>query len=244
MPIRPEPSPGTTSPGTASSTRLWIGITIIVFGLLAALDNLGFLHDGFFMRLWPLVLVVIGLAKLNRSEPQRGLSGFVFILAGLFILLMNFGGPNLEEAIGPLFIVALGVFIVIKALRKNRSVPPELASHEGFLSGTAIFGGTKRQLSGTEFKGGEMTAIFGGFELDLRQALPSDPQFRVDVFILFGAGELRVPQGWLVDMKAAAIAGALEDKTLHLPSEAGVAEARPTLVITGLALFGSLTVTN
>ena len=239
MPNLEEPSPG-----SASTTRLWIGISVIVVGLLAALDNLGFPLHGFFLKLWPLILVAFGLSKLTREQPQRGLSGYVFILAGVFLLVANLGGPSLAEALGPLFLVALGVFIVTKALRKSRSVPPELARHEGFLSGTAIFGGTKRRLSGTEFKGGEMTAIFGGFELDLRQSEPSSTPMRLDMFILFGGGELRVPQGWTVDMKATTIAGALEDKTLHLPSQSGLPEARPTLVITGLALFGGLTVTN
>ena len=237
--------PLTESPqGNPPTTRLWIGIAVIVFGVLAALDNLIPNHRGFFIQLWPLLLVVIGVSKLGQPQPERGLPGYVFIIAGVFLLVVNFGGPNLVELIWPAFVVALGIFIVMKSLRKNRSVPPDLAAHEGFLSGTSIFGGTKRRLSGTDFKGGEMTAIFGGFELDLRSATPVAEQTRVDVFILFGGGEIRVPQGWIVLMKATTIAGALEDKTLHLPGEASEATPRPTLVLTGLALFGGLTVSN
>jgi hypothetical protein len=238
------PPPPESPQGNPPTTRLWIGIAVIVFGVLAALDNLIPHHHGFFIQLWPLLLVVIGVSKLSRNQPERGLPGYVFILAGVFLLVVNFGGPNLVELIWPAFIVALGIFIVTKSLRKNRGVPPDLAAHEGFLSGTAIFGGSKRRPAGTDFKGGEMTAIFGGFELDLRNASPLDPQCRVDVFILFGGGEIRVPQGWTVIMKATTIAGALEDKTLHLPVEALETAPRPVLVLTGLALFGGLTVTN
>ena len=138
--------------------------------------------------------------------------------------------------------VALGILIVTRSLRRKRGVPPVLASQEGFLSTTAIFSGTKRRPFGVAFKGGEMTAIFGGFELDLRQVDLEEDQARVDVFILFGGGELKVPQGWSVDVKATAIFGGVEDKSLHLPGDAGT--VRPALVVTGMALFGGLVVSN
>ena len=236
----PEPSPGTTS-----MTRLWIGIGVIVFGLLMILDNLGFLHHGSFVKLWPLILVLIGVSRLGPNQRERGVSPYLWILAGAFLLVWEFGGADFTEAIGPIFIVALGIFIVTKALRRNRGVPPALASQVGFVSTSAIFGGTKRRPAGLEpFKGGEMTAIFGGFELDLRQAALEEGHARVDIFILFGGGEIRVPQGWGVDMKASAMFGALEDKTLHLPNPEGAPGGRPTLVLTGMALFGGLSVTN
>ena len=237
-------SPDSTPPGNIPTTRLWFGIAVILFGVLLTLDNLGFAHHGFFMKLSPLLLVLLGLSRLGPNRPEKGISGYLFILGGAFLLMVNFGGADFTEAMGPLLIVALGILIVTKTLRRNRSVPPDIAAQEGFVSTTAIFGGTKRRPSGQTFKGGEMTAIFGGFELDLRQAFLEGGHSRVDVFILFGGGEIRVPQGWRVDLKATTIAGSLEDKTLHLPFEGGGPELPPTLVLTGMALFGGLTVTN
>jgi len=230
--------------GHASTPRLWFGICIIVVGVLAALDNLPFVHHAFFIRMWPLVLVIFGISKLGRGEqPSRGISGYAFILGGCFLLLVQFGNHDLVEYARPFFIVMFGIFIVTKALAHNRGVPPDLAAHDSFLSGTAIFGGTKRRLGTQDFKGGEMTAIFGGFELDLRQATLEGNQVRVDVFVLFGGGEIRIPQHWAASMRGTAIMGGFEDKTLHMTScEPGT----PTLhlVVTGLVLFGGLTVTN
>ena len=233
------------APATASMTRLWLGIGVIVLGLLMILDNLGFLHHGTFIKLWPLILVLIGVSRLGPNQRERGVSPYLWILAGAFLLIWEFGGADFSEAIGPIFVVALGIFIVTKALRRNRGVPTELASQAGFVSTSAIFGGTKRRPAGLEsFKGGEMTAIFGGFELDLRQVSLEGGHARVDIFVLFGGGEIRVPQGWAVDMKASAIFGGLEDKTLHLPAPEGDPGVRPTLTLTGMALFGGLTVAN
>ncbi|WP_306601432.1 LiaI-LiaF-like domain-containing protein [Geothrix sp. 21YS21S-2] len=227
------------------STRLWIGIAIIVFGILAALDNLPFVrdHEHFFLNLWPVILIIVGIGKLSRGSAEKGISGYLFILAGGFILIHNFGSDSLANAMGPLFIVAVGVFLVTKALRKNRGVPPDLAAHDSFISSTAIFGGNKRRVTHQDFKGGELTAIFGGFELDLRQATVEGNQVRVDVFVLFGGGEIKIPQHWAVSMKGTAMLGGFEDKTLHMPSAEGDAP-RVHLVVTGLVLFGGLTVMN
>ena len=71
--------------------------------------------------------------------------------------------------------------------------------------------------------------------MDLRQAVLENGQARIDVFVLFGGGEIRVPEGWEISNRATAIAGALNDSTHHGPASP---DARPRLVITGLILFG------
>lgn len=235
--------PSHSSPAPRPYTaRLWIGIGVIVFGILAVLDNLDFVPDGFFLRLWPVVLIIIGLGRLSRRSEEGGLMAYLLILGGIFLLIVNLKA-SLVETIWPLFIVAFGVFMVTKALRKGRGVPPELAAHDSFLSATAIFGGSKRKVVQQDFKGAELTAIFGGFELDLRQADLESDQVRVDIFVLFGSGEIKVPSNWAVTMKGSAIMGGYEDKTLHMPSpETGGRTIH--LVVTGLVLLGGLSVTN
>jgi predicted membrane protein len=163
------------------------------------------------------------------------MGGWFLILAGTFLLLVNFGRGHLAEAFAPMLVVALGILIVIKALKQSRGVPPELAHSEDFLQGTAIFGGFKRRMATQAFKGGELTAIFGGYEVDLRQATLDSGQARIDVFVLFGGGEIRVPEGWEIANRATAMFGALNDNTHHGPDPSG---GRPCLVVTGLILFG------
>ena len=235
LPLNDPPSSSPTTP------RLWIGIAVIVFGLLAALDNL--IPDHNLWRLWPSILIVMGIVRISQRRQEKGLSGFALILGGIFLLMVTFGHGNLVEVAWPFFLVALGVFMVTKALRKNRGVPLELAAQDSFISATAIFGGSKRRVANQDFKGGELTAIFGGFELDLRQATLEGNQVRVDVFVLFGGGELKVPQHWAVTMKGSAVMGGFEDKTLQMPAAEGDVP-RVHLVVTGLVLFGSLTVMN
>ncbi|WP_243383332.1 LiaF transmembrane domain-containing protein [Geothrix alkalitolerans] len=217
------------------SPKLVLGVAIIVAGLVLTLDNLGLIQAHTLFKLWPLVLVAMGIAKIRQDRQGSSTGGWFLVLGGAFLLLFTFGHGHLADALGPMLVVALGILIVTKALKQSRGIPPELARSDDFLQGTAIFGGFKRRVVTQAFKGGELTAIFGGYEVDLRQAAIENGQARIDVFVLFGGGEIRVPDGWEVVHRATAIAGALNDGTHHGPAPV---EGRPRLVITGLILFG------
>ena len=217
------------------SPKLVVGVAIIVAGLVLTLDNLGLIEAHTIFKLWPLVLVAMGIAKLRQEGSGGGMAGWFLVLGGCFLLLFTFARGHVADALAPMLVVAVGILIVTKALKQHRGIPPELARSEDFLQGTAIFGGFKRRVLTQVFKGGELTAIFGGYEVDLRQAALDSGQARIDVFVMFGGGEIRVPDGWEISNRATAMFGALNDSTHHGPSPA---EGRPRLVITGLILFG------
>ncbi len=219
-----------------------VGVVLVSLGLLLTLDNLVPRHWDLMrwvFKLWPLILVGIGAAKWRQAtqEGRSGTGGVVLACIGGILLLSTVGNVDLGDIIGPLILVAVGIGVVLFGIKSQRQVPPELQQSANFLQGTAILSGFKRRPVTEALKGGELTAIFGGFELDLREATMEGETARFDVFILFGGGELRVPETWEVVNQANAIAGAVEDKTTHsIP--AGV--SRPRLVITGLCLFGGL----
>lgn len=228
------------SPRRSISTPLLVfGIAIVVFGIGLTLDNLFPQIDvaHYIFRLWPLILVVIGITKLRRDGSSSNLGGAILIAVGLLLLAVMFGRGHVVDLVGPLILVCFGIFVVLKALNKGRNVPPELAKHESFIQGTAIFSGFKRRLGVLDFKGGELTAIFGGFDLDLRQSTLEGDQVRIDVFVLFGGGEIFIPQGWEVVNRITAIVGGVDDKTIPLPPDTG---PRPRLLLTGMALFGGV----
>ncbi|MBI1752410.1 MAG: hypothetical protein HY014_06860 [Acidobacteria bacterium] len=225
-----------TKPPSPFSPKLVLGIAIIALGLVLTLDNLNLVEAHTVLKLWPLVLVVMGFAKIRQEGRDGGMGGWLLVLGGTFLLLVTFARGHLADALGPMLVVGLGILIVVKALKQNRRVPPELAQSEDFLRGTAIFGAFKRRMLSHAFKGGELTAIFGGYEVDLRQAVLESGQARIDVFVLFGGGEIRVPEGWEIANRATAMFGALNDATHHGPPSHPA--DRPRLVITGLILFG------
>ncbi|HJW33364.1 MAG TPA: DUF5668 domain-containing protein [Holophagaceae bacterium] len=231
-----------TEPNKPASTspQLILGAGIVILGCLLFLSNLGFVRSHFIWKLWPLVLVALGAARLiQKPEGRSPVGGYILCGLGTLLLLNNFDLGRFEDLIGPIIIVAVGILLVNHALRRQRDVPQHLMSSEDFLSGSAIFGGVERRLATSNFQGGELTSMFGGFEADLSRAQMTGSA-RIDVFVLFGGAELRVPEGWDVSVRATAALGGIEDKTHHGPTPVEGQEPRPRLVITGLVLFGGL----
>jgi hypothetical protein len=224
-------------PRVAASASLIVGICIVLLGSLLFLSNLGWVSSHIVWKLSPLVLVIIGGAKLYQRRGEPNIGPIFLIGLGCLLLLRNFHLASIEDIIGPLFVIGAGIFIVTQALKKQRQVPQHLLGSQDFVQGTAIFGGFKRRVLTQNFQGGEITAIFGGFEADLREA-KLEGQVRLDAFVLFGGGELLVPEDWDVVIRATALFGHIEDKTRHhLPTDGA---PRPTLIITGQALFGAM----
>lgn len=238
----PQPAPGIMArmkPHTFTP-KLVFGIAIIVAGLLMTLDNLIPSHDIFrtAFKFWPVILIVMGYAKL-RTEQEHNAGGYFLMAAGVFGLMVTFGYRHFEDFIWPGILLTAGIFIVTKALKQHRGVPPELQASSAFIACSAIFSGCKRKPMGL-FKGGELTSIFGGFELDLRKAELEAGAARIDVFVLFGGGEITVPEGWEVNNQATAIFGGVNDKS----APSAIASERPRVTLTGLVLFGGVEIKN
>jgi predicted membrane protein len=233
--MNPETEP---RPNRAVTPALVIGIAIILFGLGLTLDNFDFRFQymHYVFRFWPVVLIAVGLLKL-RACHGTCVGGYLLTGAGFVLLLKTAWNMSIGDFIGPMIVMGVGIFIVLRALKQHRQVPPELQQSEGFLRGNAILSAFKHRHQSQAFRGGELTSIFGGFEVDLRQALIEGPSARLDTFIMFGGGDLRVPEGWEVVVQATAIFGGVNDKTAPLPMGT---EGRPRLVITGLVLFGGI----
>ena len=169
----------------------------------------------------------------------RGVGGWVITILGTLLLLQNVSRFSFEDLIGPAILITVGILVVLHALKRHRRVPPELQKSRSFARGNAILSTISHKPRGEEFNGGEITAIFGGFDLDLRQAAMKHDSVRLDIFVMFGGGEIRVPEEWEVFVQTSAIAGAVENKRTDLP----VADAqRPKLLITGNVLFGGVDV--
>ncbi|EEF24629.1 conserved hypothetical protein, partial [Ricinus communis] len=74
-------------------------------------------------------------------------------------------------------------------------------------------GGFKRRIITPDFRGGEVTSIMGGCDLDLRQSdLTGDAV--VTVYALFGGITIKVPVDWTVILEGTPIMGGFEEKTV------------------------------
>ncbi len=75
------------------------------------------------------------------------------------------------------------------------NIPTE--GHEGVLNEYAIFGGVDRKVTTDDFRGGHVSAMFGGVDIDLRQAGMRGDSAVIDVNSLFGGVEFKIPPNWI-----------------------------------------------
>lgn len=229
-------------PSFRLTPRLVVGLAIMTAGFVLALDSLGLVDGTVVFRLWPLVLVAIGVVKW-LAPPRQFSAGIVWIVAGFGFLLVTLGRMSFG-GIWAMILFFAGANIAWRALR------PPLKRGETFLPGegfdtVAVFGGCKTGSvspaggSPTEFKGGSAMAVFGGCEIDLRHAvLPDGGAAVVDVFAMFGGIEIRVPEDWQVLNRGNAFLGGFENKSRPLPGSSR------RLVVTGTAIMGGVEVKN
>ncbi len=105
-----------------------------------------------------------------------------------------------------------------------------------------IFSGIKRRFISQEFEGGKATAVFGGVELDLRDADTKLDEVVLHVDAIFGGIDIRVPESWEVDPQITGILGGYDDKTV--PPQVAGDRPPPLLVVKGSAIFGGVNIKN
>ena len=73
--------------------QLVMGVLIIVIGVLFTLQNIGVIDAHDYLRYWPAALIVVGLLKLWQARGGAVLGGFIFVFAGVWLLLQSMNKP-------------------------------------------------------------------------------------------------------------------------------------------------------
>jgi hypothetical protein len=101
----------------------------------------------------------------------------------------------------------------------------------------AIFSGFTRKGAWTVPSEGTATCIFGGGELDFREAVLTSRETVLTTACIFGGLEITVPAGMAVRSEVVAILGGVE-----LPPTLPIGPDTPVLVLKGVAIFGGVEV--
>lgn len=226
------------------SGRLIVGIALMALGALWTLDNLDLMNAGPIVRWWPVVPIAIGLMKLTGfgMEKQTAFGAFLTIAGGLFLLdQFDLVRVNLG-IIWPLLFIFLGVQITMRALRGSSAAGPAPGQPDAddYVRSFAVMGGITRRNESQAFRGGELTAVMGGVELDLTDATPAGGRAVVDVFAMWGGIDIRVPDDWRVEVEATPIMAGIESSARLAP---GV-DAAGTLVVRGFVMMGGVEIKN
>jgi hypothetical protein len=148
------------------------GVLITLVGVALLLDHMGIINVYHFWRFWPLILIVAGAANLSCRESR--LWGIILVLAGVLFQLNQLGVAHFGWAeMWPIVLIAVGVLIIWGSLEskiKRTASPRDTGDPRTTLNETVVFGGIERRVTTQDFQGGHVNAVFGGVELDLRDA--------------------------------------------------------------------------
>lgn len=181
---------------------------------------------------WPLFIIGAGalMALGNRDNYLWGL-----FAAGLgIVLLIN----NLDIAhvrVGDVIIPALLVTIGLQVLVQSRNrVPAEVVNARSEEDIVAILGGTSHKNTSEDYRSAKITAILGGTETDISK-VTIRKSATINLLIVMGGIELRVPENVIVKPRAGIVLGGIEDKTS--PNDTG---DNPILYLDGTIVMGGV----
>lgn len=148
------------------STRLIVGLLIILLGGTLLADNLGWFEARHILRsLWPLALVAVGVAMIRHPQHKRSRAwGWVLVTVGLWIFADKIGW--IHVSLGQLILPGILLFVGGVLVFRSLSGPPSGPNTNGTTStnGTTDTNGT----NGTSH--GFTSASFGGAQQSADQA--------------------------------------------------------------------------
>lgn len=220
--------------------RLVLGAGLATLGVLFTLDNMGLVDARDFLHYWPALLLFFGIGLLLAATARsERIAGIVWSLVGGWLLADRVVElPYSLFDLWPLALVAVGALLVLRAVRPRRSCTD--LHEDAHLHAFAMMSGVRRTSGSLQFRGGSLTAIMGGIEVDLRNALLAGGTASLDTFAMWGGVEVRVPPGWVVEGRVWPLMGGFDDKTTPPAPE----DVAGTLVVTGWAIMGGVEIKN
>ena len=234
-----------------TDSRLIIGIILIVLGGLLMLNTFGLVDWSlsYYIFSWKTLLIFIGVILVTNK--QRKVAGTVLIVLGLAFWFPIIFGVNVRfhQVFWPLLLIGLGVVIIYRRgnLPGDNHRDKEPWKHpfsnnntnysNDFINDISIFGGGHKRVVSKNFKGGNLTSVFGGSEFNMLNTEMAEEGCVLDVFTLFGGTTLIVPNNWKIQIDAVSILGGLNDKRRVSGSEI---DQSKVLVIKGVVMLGGI----
>ncbi|WP_338844559.1 DUF5668 domain-containing protein [Massilia sp. W12] len=225
--------------------QIFIGLIIMAVGVIYLFDNFGWWDAGAIFHYWPVLLIVLGVIKLQEDAPNKSyFTGAALIAVGAVLTMNRLGWLSFSwKIIWPLMFMLGGLALIVRAVTDNADKPghtPDGVAAQGgndgsYVRASVLMGGIERRLNTPDFKGGRISAVMGGCELDLRLC-DLQGEATLDVQAVMGGVEIKVPMDWAVEMRGTPILGGFEDKTM------APQDSSKRLIITGVAVMGGVSV--
>lgn len=222
--------------------RVVMGLILAFIGLVFLLDNFRIFDARSVLSFWPVVFIVVGALKLvHARNPGAYIVGGGVLVAGVLLMLSHMGLLDIRwRDWWPVLMIAGGLVVIFQGhLRRGDGSDGMLheSTQDPAVDLTVIMGGTQLKVDSQDFRGGDVTSVMAGVELDLRGASIAT-EATLQVFVVMGGVDIRIPADWTVIVNGIPLMAGIEDKSVP-PAQPG-----KRLVITGYLLMGGMEIKN
>jgi predicted membrane protein len=208
-------------------TIIW-GVALILIGIIIILNMANFIQVSLWSYIFGLVLIFAGISSIINSK--KNMFGYFLILLGLFIILRKALSWDFNLLyIIPIILIIAGISFLINVVSSG--------NHKVSGNVFVVFSGREDNTVPVDYQGSNITCIFGGYGLDLRDhKFVNDLSF--NIFTMFGGTEIIVPENVNIVVKPTAIFGGVGNVTRNSQDN------EFTIYVNALCLFGGVEVLN
>lgn len=174
------------------------------------------------------------------------MGNFWGIVFGLILICFGLGaiaGINVWRYFFPILLILVGLSILFNQTRSKSSSWQDMGkpveTHESTIDYSAVFSGVNRKVASTTFQGGKISAVFGGANVDLRDAkIAKNATVTLEANAVFGGVKILVPKTWDVQGNLTGVFGGFDNSTTNPDKAEG------KLIVKGSAVFGGGEIQN
>ncbi len=220
------------------NNRAIIGVVLVLLGLFLVMRNTGvfpeFIEDIIFS--WPMLLVTIGLVITIGSSGSKT-SGIIVMAVGAFFLIPHIFRETFDvNMFWPSIFIIIGVVFIFSKRRGWNSVTTTAQVGDDYIDYVHVFSGGERQIVSENFRGGKVSAVFGGSEIDLTKAKLAPGVSELEIACVFGGTTIIVPDDWNVKIEVVPVLGGFGDSRKLHPGR--TIDVSRQLIIKGAVVFG------
>jgi predicted membrane protein len=250
--------------GRSDRPRIVWGVLLFLIGAGLLLKNMAlpFLLPHWLFT-WPMVLIALGLL-IGISHNFRSPLGFILILIG-GANLANEIQPALmlHQYVWPAILILIGIILIFSPRRycrnnhwgrhhqwrhqmrdqmrgqwrdEHTTGSVNTVSNEDMLDVASTFSGVRKVVLSKTFKGGRISSMFGGVDIDLTQA-DIQGEAVIEINVTMGGIKLVVPPHWQLRSEVSTVLGGMDDAR---PMPQGGFSADKILVLKGSVLMGGI----
>lgn len=194
--------------------------------------------DIFFDGWWTLFIIVPSFIGLFNSNEKTG--SVIGLLIGTFLLLTCQNILSFEilwKLAVPVIIAVIGIKMIFGGIGKDKNFIKTIDKNKDDIkTGFAAFSGQDINFDNEVFGGAELTAVFGGIKLDLRNAV-FEGDTVVKACCIFGGADILLPDNVNVKTTSNSLFGGIDNK-----KHRNLKENIHTVYLNGTCIFGGVDV--